>query len=140
MNEFYCDCKAVGLDCFDIKDIRRHATVFNNFNDISSRLGQLKIAFENISRERADIAVYAYPAISGVACISAFNDLRFHLFSKKVKRHCISLCVTKSENDGSLSVCFYSTDDYEYVRGIFCDFVTRHKIPDLSGWEVSNFQ
>lgn len=139
MTEFYYNFYAVGLDDFDIKEIRKYSRRLNDLSELSARFEQLRSSYENMSKERADIAVYACPPVSGVASVSAFNYLRRGLFSKKIKRHCISLCVTKEEEDGSLSLYFYGAQDFNFVKELFRGFIEQNKIPDFDGWEREVF-
>ena len=133
--KIYYRFKAIAIDFSDINEVEKYSTLLKDYSDLKEQLALLKTSYDNEVKERADIALVAVPEISGVVEMSAFNDLRFHLFSRKVKKHCISMCITKYEDNEALGMYFKEFNNFEEVENIFKEFVNNHKLPDLKTWE-----
>ena len=134
-NIFYYRFKPIGIDFSDEKEIKKHNRELTSFSCISDQLGKLQSAYDNATKERADIIINVLPEISGVNELQVFHNVRYKLFSHTVKRNCFSLCVTKFDNSDQLNLYFYDTEDFNEVKQIFEDFIEKKIIPDLSKWE-----
>lgn len=125
---------SIPVDFTDQEDIYKHNSPLNNTDDLESQFNKMLFAYKNLLNERADLAVNAFPEVNGVAELSVYHALKRKLFSKAIKKHCFSLCMTRYEGD-KLYLYFYETQDIEKVKLFFVDWIREGKLPDLSQWQ-----
>ncbi|MCM1289721.1 MAG: hypothetical protein NC132_04345 [Corallococcus sp.] len=139
MNNFtyYYRFEAVGIDFSSEKEIRKYNQKLVSFSDVSQQLDKMRYAYDNLQNERADVIINALPDVCGVAEIAVFHEIKRKLFSRQVKINRFSICLSKYDQDGKLSLYFTSTCDFSAVETILRNFVQNAAIPDLRSWQCS---
>lgn len=133
--EFYYRFEAIALDLSDEQEIRTDNLKLTHFSCLDEQFAKLKAAYDNMLRERADIMVNPLPEVCGLAELSVYHNIKFKLFSRKVKSQQFTLCATTYDSDGAMSLYFYDTNDFYFVKQAFEKLITECKIPDFSLWE-----
>ena len=136
-SKLYYRFKAIGIDCSDEKEIKKYNSELTSFDCLNDQFIKLKSAYENATKERADIVVNALPDLSGVSELQVYHNIKYKLFSHAVKSNCFSLCISKFNNSDQLSLFFYDTENFDEVKQIFEDFIVNNIIPDLSKWKMT---
>jgi len=133
--KYYYRFKAIIIDDFNEKDIKKHNKELNSFEDLADRFHKLRVAFDNDSSEQVNIIVNAFPALYGaVSELSVGSSVKRKLFSKEIKSKNFALMITKSSLD-NIDVLGYETNDFEEVKQIFYDFITKQALPNLIKWK-----
>lgn len=135
MHKFYFRFKPIFIDNSDEKEIVKYNQVLHFFDELSPRFSELKKAYDNNEKNRADIIVNVLPDICGVTEISVYHKIKFKLFSKVSKQNVFSICIEQYAEDDSLSLFFYDTADFNEMKQIFSDFINEYTLPDLSKWQ-----
>jgi len=137
--KYYYRFEAVGIDWSSEKDIKKHNKELISFDDLSDQFDKLKAAFDNASKERADIAINAFPLVSGwVAEFQVYHNIKYKLFSKEVKNQNFALSISKYNNHEELGMYDYFTTDFGEVKQIFYDIIVNQKLPELSKWKYTH--
>lgn len=131
----YYRFKAVGIDVLDNSDVEKHSTPLQSADCLSEGFDRLKRAFDNRTKERADIIVNAVPAVAGILEIAVFHKIKFKPFSRAVKTNVFSLCITHIDYSDKMRLYYLETDDFTAVKEIFTDFTENGKAPALSDWK-----
>ena len=133
-HNFYYRFKAMAIDFSDEKDVKKYSQELTSFSCLNDQLNKLKSAYDNATKERADIIINVLPCVAGVTELQVFHNIRFKLFSHTVKVNCFSFCATKFDDD-KLYLHFYDTNDFNEVKRIFEGFIEKKSIPDLNNWD-----
>lgn len=134
--KLYYRFKAIAIDFLDEKEIKKYNAELLSFSCLDEQFDKLKFAYDNATKECADIKINALPDISGVIELEVYHRIKHKLFSHTIKSNCFSLCVTKFDEHNQLSLFFYETMNFKEVKKIFEDFIVSHKIPELSKWDI----
>ena len=133
--KLYYRFEPIGIDVADENEVKRYNEELTSFSALERQFALLETAFNDRLKERADIIINAVPSVNGVAEISVFHNIRYKLFSRTVKWHKLSLCVTYYDESGNSRLYFYDTKDIAEVRNIFEQFINKYQVPDFSVWE-----
>lgn len=134
-SKFYYRFKPIGIDVSDEKEVKRYNEELTSFAVFERQFDLLKTAYVEQLKERADIIINAFPCVDGVAELAVFHNIKLKLFSRTVKWQKLSLCATCYDATDNSILYFYDTQDFDEVKRIFEDFVTKRKIPDFRFWE-----
>lgn len=133
--KLYYRFEPIEIDVADEKEVKKYNEELTSFAVLERRFDLLKTAYNEQLKERADIMINALPDVDGVAELAVFHNIKFKLFSRAVKWQKLSLCATFYDATDNSVLYFYDTQDFDEVKRIFEDFVTKRKIPDFSTWE-----
>lgn len=134
-SKLYYRFESIGLDVTDEKEVKKYNEELTSFVVLERQFDLLKTAYDGQLKERADIMIDALPDVDGVAELAVFHNIKLKLFSRAVKWQKFSLCATYYDVADNSFLYFYDTQDFDEVKRIFEDFVTKRKIPDFSSWE-----
>lgn len=137
--QYYYRLKPIAIDVSDVNEIKKYNRELGALSDISEQLERLKRAYDYAQKERADIIINAIPEVKGVVELSVFHLAKRRIFSKTVKQNCFSLCATKYESDGSMTLYFYDTANFDEVTAILSDYIEKQKSPAFDGWQRKHF-
>ena len=115
-SKLYYRFDAIGIDCFDEDDIKEHSRELISANCLNEQFDKLRSAYEQATRNRADVIINAVPEISGIFEIAAYHKIAYKLFSRKVKSNCFCVCITHIDDCEKLRLYFLRTDDFYAVK------------------------
>lgn len=134
---FFYRFEPLGIDFSSAKEIKQYNSELTSFSCLENQLNKLKFAYDNATKERADIAIDVLPDLSGVAELQVYHKIKFKLFSHKLKLNCFSICISKYNTKNELSLFFYETENFDEVKQILKDFIENKTLPELSGWKTT---
>ncbi|MDR1697375.1 MAG: hypothetical protein LBR37_00420 [Erysipelotrichaceae bacterium] len=133
--KFYYGFNAITIDYSSTSDIKKYYKPLNSFTDLSERFHQLKMAFDNKLKERAELSVVILPDISGLVELQVFHRIQYRFFSREVKHQCFIVCATKYEDNGeTIALYEYKTTSFNEVKTIFSELVEDHIVPKFGKW------
>lgn len=131
---FYYRFEAFSIDEVNENEIKKYNSELISVECLKNQLSKLKLAYDNQTKDRADIIINVYPALTGVTELGVYHKIKYKLFSHKVTQQFYSIQISKGNTKG-LGVYFYNTNNFDEVKKILLDFIKDYKIPDLSNWE-----
>lgn len=134
---YYYRFEPIAIDVSSEKEIKKYNQQLVSFADLSQQLDKMRYAFQNEEKDRCDIIINVLPNTYGVVEFAVYHELKRKLFSRQVKTNRFSMCLSKFDCDGMLSLYDLATDNFFEVAKLLQDFVENGVAPDLSHWDCT---